>query len=262
MFAGIVKQSLLQRSTKKYEVTKHMMPERSVVPLESNPEVFSAFAHGLGLDESYAFVDIYSLTDPDLMAFTPKPVKALILLFPLNGFFEASKSDVQGSAPTSIADDNPVWFRQSVKNACGLYALLHSLGNNPEILHGNSKLLSFLQSQTPPQSKYADEATDNFVFSISESNSDMFQQGQSQAPDADEDVNLHYITFVEKGGKIYELDGRRSQGARLLGEASLAADEGLVGEPLVADRVQWYMDNADEQSKLQFNLLGLAPSLD
>lgn len=58
-----------------------MSTKRSVIPLESNPEVFTQFAHNLGLDESHEFVDIYSLTDPDLLGFVPRPVKALILLF-------------------------------------------------------------------------------------------------------------------------------------------------------------------------------------
>lgn len=233
--------------------------EPSVVPLESNPEVFSEFAHGLGLDKSYGFVDIYSLSDPDLIAFTPGPVKALILLFPLNRFFETSKEDTTSNQESQ---DQPVWFRQSIKNACGLYALLHSLSNNTQLLEKESKLLQYLQSHPTAGNRYSDTSTDDFVFSISETNSDRFQSGQSKAPDADEDVNLHFITFVEKSGQIFELDGRRIQGARLLGNASKGPDQGLLGEELVSDRVQWYMDNADEKSKLHFNLLGLAPSLD
>ncbi|GAV56200.1 hypothetical protein ZYGR_0BA01060 [Zygosaccharomyces rouxii] len=233
--------------------------EPSVVPLESNPEVFSDFAHGLGLDKSYGFVDIYSLTDPDLMAFTPGPVVALILLFPLNDFFETSKDDAPANKESPY---EPVWFRQSIKNACGLYALLHSLSNNSHLLQKESKLLQYLQLHPVASNRYADKPTDEFILSISKTNADRFQSGQSKAPDADEDVNLHFITFVEKDGKVYELDGRRSQGARLLGNASKSPDEGLLGEELVSNRVQWYMDKADEKNKLHFNLLGLAPSLD
>ena len=193
------------------------------------------------------------------MAFTPAPVKALILLFPLNDFFETSKDD---ASATEESQDEPVWFRQSIKNACGLYALLHSLSNNSQLLQKESKLLQYLQLHPSSGNRYADNPTDEFVLSISETNADRFQSGQSRAPDADEDVNLHFVTFVEKDGKIYELDGRRPQGARLLGNASKSPDEGLLGEKLVSDRVQWYMDKADEKNKLHFNLLGLAPSLD
>lgn len=34
--------------------------------------------------------------------------------------------------------------------------------------------------------------------------------GQSEVPSAAEDVNLHFIAFVEKNGNIYHLDGRLS----------------------------------------------------
>ena len=30
-----------------------------------------------------------------------------------------------------------------------------------------------------------------------------------QAPSVDEDINLHFICFVEKDGHLYELDGRK-----------------------------------------------------
>ena len=81
---------------------------RSVVPLESNPEVFTQFAQGLGLTPSYSFHDIYSLTEPDLMAFLPRPMKAIILLFPINEVYESTKDDVdqeqgasEGNTPVS-----------------------------------------------------------------------------------------------------------------------------------------------------------------
>merc|ERR1711915_423842 len=35
------------------------------------------------------------------------------------------------------------------------------------------------------------------------------QEGQTEAPSADERVNLHFIAFVNVGGQLYELDGRK-----------------------------------------------------
>jgi ubiquitin carboxyl-terminal hydrolase L3 len=35
-------------------------------------------------------------------------------------------------------------------------------------------------------------------------------QGQSTRPDRDDDVNTHFICFVEKDGQVYELDGRKA----------------------------------------------------
>lgn len=246
------------KSSFEHHIDIEMTSERSVVPLESNPEVFTQFAHSLGLEKSHEFVDIYSLTDPDLLGFVSRPVKALILLFPLNELFESSKnSDTTESSGFEGADqDQPVWFKQTVRNACGLYGILHSLSNNSELLNSDSDLLRFLESNHRSNGQYADEVAQDFVVSISEENSERFQEGQTKAPE-DGEVDLHFITFVERNGKIYELDGRRPSGAKLLGDVQDGATD-LVGQKSIVDRVQWYMDNAEEESKLNFSLLGLA----
>lgn len=237
-----------------------MAEKRSVVPLESNPEVFTSFAHDLGLEKSYAFVDIYSLTDPDLVGFVPRPVKALILLFPLNRFFETAKNDkIIANEELTAQEDPPIWFKQTIGNACGLYGLLHSLGNNKKLLNEDSKLLKFLEAHSRSDGRYSDTAADDFVVYLSELNSDKFQQGQTEAPEAEQEVNLHFITFIQHNGVVYELDGRRSQGAHLLSSIDDTGSD-LMEQKSVVDRVQWYIDNADEQSKLNFSLLGLAPS--
>lgn len=239
-----------------------MADKRSVVPLESNPDVFTSFAHDLGLDESYSFVDIYSLSDPDLVAFVPRPVKALILLFPLNSFFETAKNDKTiANEELTAKEDQPIWFKQTIRNACGLYGLLNSLGNNKELLNKDSKLLEFLEAHPKFDGQYSDTAADDFVVYLSELNSDKFQQGQTEAPEAEQEVNLHFITFIQHNGLIYELDGRRPQGARLLSTIDEPGSD-VMGQKSVADRLKWYMDNADEQSKLNFSLIGLAPSWD
>lgn len=235
-----------------------MSTELSVVPLESNPEIFTEFAHDLGLNKSYAFVDIYSLTDPDLLGFVPRPVKALILLFPVNEFFESAKNQSSETVHQGALNggDRPIWFKQTVRNACGLYGLLHSLTNNRDLLDPSSKLQKFIDLNPKKNGQYDDSIADEFVVSLSQQHSDKFQQGQTQAPEATEDVDLHFITFVEHHGSIYELDGRRPGGAKLLGNVE-GQESDLVSQHQVVERVQWYMNNADEQSKLNFSLLGL-----
>lgn len=245
-----------------------MSSERSVVPLESNPDIFTEFAHDLGLNENYSFIDVYSLTDRDLLGFVPRPVKALILLFPLNAFFEdsknktpANKGDSEDNRGEATTNDQPVWFKQTIRNACGLYGLLHSLCNNADLLSKQSKLLEFLKAEPREDNKYCDSLTDDFVVKLSEKHSDKFSLGQTVAPAAVDDVNLHFITFVRKEGEVYELDGRRADGAHLISSRTDPATD-LIGQQSVIDRVQWYMENADEDSKLNFSLLGLAPSWD
>ncbi len=35
------------------------------------------------------------------------------------------------------------------------------------------------------------------------------QQGQTAAPNAEEEVDLHFVAFVCRDGSLYELDGRK-----------------------------------------------------
>ncbi|CCC71363.1 hypothetical protein NCAS_0H00530 [Naumovozyma castellii] len=230
---------------------------RAVVPLESNPEVFTEFAHKLGLQSGFAFHDIYSLTDADLLEFLPRPVKAIILLFPLNEFFETHKPQSPNRGVQKGGADNTIWFKQNIKNACGLYAILHSLSNNKSLLEDDSTLSKFLQTYD----KKNVDATDEFIYNVSETFSDNFEAGQTSAPDPNDDVNLHFITFVAdpESKDVYELDGRNENGPIFIGKLDESVDNGdLIGQKDLIARVQWYMNNASEADKLNFSLLGLS----
>ncbi|CAI4034497.1 hypothetical protein SMKI_10G2900 [Saccharomyces mikatae IFO 1815] len=230
--------------------------ERAVIPIESNPAVFTEFAHKLGLKRAWAYFDIYSLTEPDLLAFLPRPVKAVVLLFPVtaNGKMSANKQ-------VSRAFD-VVWFKQSIKNACGLYAILHSLSNNRSLLEPNSDLANFLKFQsdnTGSKSTFDDTNTDEFVLNVIKENTQTFSSGQTDAPEATADINLHYITYVEDNGEIFELDGRSLSGPLCLGKSDPNATD-LVDQDVVRLRVASYMENASKEDVLHFAMLGLCPT--
>lgn len=102
------------------------------IPLESNPELFTELIHKLGLSKSLEFQDVLSLDDPDLLAFLPRPAYALILVFPTTELYEKRVHDedsllemIDGDLP----DGDVLFFKQTINNACGLYAILHAVCN-------------------------------------------------------------------------------------------------------------------------------------
>ena len=94
----------------------------------------SALVHKLGLSTKLAFQDVFSIDDPDLLAFVPRPAQALLLVFPVSETYEkfrriedAEKKEYEGSGP----EEPVVWYKQTIGNACGLIGLLHGVSNGP-----------------------------------------------------------------------------------------------------------------------------------
>ena len=101
--------------------TKHF------IPLECNPDLFTQLIHSLGVTSNLVFQDVLSL-DSDMLAFIPRPVLALILVFPTSELYEKEKAneestrdDYKGRGET----EDVTWFKQTINNACGLYGILH-----------------------------------------------------------------------------------------------------------------------------------------
>ena len=102
------------------------------IPLESNPEIFTELIHQLGVLESLCFQDVMSLDDPDLLAFLPRPAYALILILPTTAAYE--KKVVEEDARLEQYQDpggneQVIFFKQTINNACGLYVILHAVCN-------------------------------------------------------------------------------------------------------------------------------------
>ncbi|ODV63698.1 ubiquitin-specific protease YUH1 [Ascoidea rubescens DSM 1968] len=238
------------------------MSVSAVVPMESNPEVFTELAHKIGLSSVLAFNDVYSLTDPDLLSFIPRPCFAIILLFPITEFYETERKriDSQSSELYSEFGENEkvLWFKQTIKNGCGLYALLHSIGNiNDEYLQKDSTIYNFFKEAKNLNVK---ERAD-LVQVLEKSYSSLANQGQTEAPEALDDVSLHFISFVKsfKNDHVYELDGRRNSPIDL-GQSISPENTDVLLEKNIIDKIQYYMDNADEANKYNFSMMALVPS--
>ena len=94
----------------------------------------TSLLHQLGLSKKVGFQDVYSIDDPDLLAFVPRPAYALLLVFPVSQTYEKfrreednDKSEYEGFGP----QEEVVWFKQTIGNACGLIGLLHGASNGP-----------------------------------------------------------------------------------------------------------------------------------
>jgi len=187
------------------------------VPLESNPEMLTSFAHSVGMPEGcgFAFQDVYGL-DPELLLMVPKPVLAVTLLFNFPALREhkaAQRARIEAAGQS--VDGSLFYMRQYVGNACGTIATLHALANNMEQLGidaGDSPLGRFVASTA---AQGADQrglalAAASELHEKSEGAATDEALAQTEAPEADASVDHHFIAFVEVGGDLYELDGAKA----------------------------------------------------
>ena len=113
--------------------------KKHFIPLESNPDVFTGLMHDLGVSNRLKFVDVWSIDDPDQLAVVPHPVLALILVLPSSDTYEQKTSAEESNreAYSGNGDEEGVmWLKQTINNACGLYAPLHALCNMNRVFVG------------------------------------------------------------------------------------------------------------------------------
>ncbi|KAI9511402.1 peptidase C12 ubiquitin carboxyl-terminal hydrolase 1 [Russula earlei] len=189
------------------------------IPLESNPDLFNKWAHNAGLLPSDAqFQDIYGLDD-DLLNLVPKPVKAVILLFPIRGKLEQLRQQEEAKIKESgqvPLDTTVFWIKQTISNACGTIGLLHALLNAKVVYEPGSPLTKFLDAyKTPLERAKFLESTDIFA----KIHAAVAASGQTAVPD-NLDTDLHFTCFVQAPSRsaevatgelrLIELDGGRA----------------------------------------------------
>lgn len=170
--------------------------------MEINPEMLNKIIEKLGVGEKWRCVDVLGLEEDQLSA-VPKPCCGLMLLFPLTQQHESFR---QQQADKVSTDSDVYFLKQTVGNSCGTIALLHVVANNRDITFSDGSALKKFLDDTAGMS--ADERAKHFVENqaIKEAHNDVAAQGQCR-PEADE-VNFHFIAFVNVNGQLYELDGK------------------------------------------------------
>ncbi|KAI5903585.1 Ubiquitin carboxyl-terminal hydrolase YUH1 [Candida parapsilosis] len=243
-----------------------MTDSKQVIPLESNPSIFTDLSHELGLSPILQFHDVYSLTDPELLSFLPQPIFGIILLFPLTPNYEAyrKEKDAEAESYETMKNRDVYWFKQTIGNGCGLYALLHLLANiSPDLILSHSKI-NDLATKIQGRNLSVEEMS-LIVEDLEKSitlDDEFGSKGQTEAPSPGDAVDLHFISFIKgKDNHLYELDGRR-KGPIDLGEVSDSGKESIINEQKLTDKIQFYIDNADEKNKHNFALMALGPTLD
>ncbi|KAM6972194.1 ubiquitin carboxyl-terminal hydrolase isozyme L1 [Aplochiton taeniatus] len=172
-------------------------------PMEINPEMLNKMMKKLGVGGSWRFVDVLGL-DGEQLSSVPTPSSAVMLLFPLTQQHESFRQQQAGQ----VAGASEVYFlKQTVVNSCGTIALLHAVANNQAKMEfdSDSALKKFLdETENMGSDERAKHLEKNKT--IREAHDDVAAEGQCR-PEPDQ-VNFHFIAFVNVKGQLFELDGR------------------------------------------------------
>ena len=180
------------------------------LPVESNPVVYNEFAAKMGWPTAQlAWQDVLSHEDWAL-EMIPTPVRACAMVYEITPEQEAHRAAEEAARAAAPAPARPPFFMvQQIPNACGTIALLHACANLVEggdvALPADSWLATYVAAARPlgPVEREALLAADD---KLAAQHAEAVQQGQSAVVD---DTWQHFVCFVEREGRLWELDGRK-----------------------------------------------------
>lgn len=243
------------------------MGEKLFHILENNPSVMNHLARTLGLNPSLAFYDVYSLTDPDLLAFIPRPVYALLVIIPwTEGWMEERRIEDEGKGVyEGKGEEEPViWFKQTIGNACGSIGLIHCLLNSKaaDYIEPGSTLDQIRKDALPKSMmERAKVLEDSEAFEVAHQEAAHMGDSSSPTPEVGKHSGHHFVGFVKsKDGHLWELEGGR---AGPLDRGLLQNDDDVLS-PNALDRGlgRLIKNEAAKGGNLRFSAIALAASLD
>ncbi|KAF2843015.1 ubiquitin C-terminal hydrolase [Patellaria atrata CBS 101060] len=230
------------------------------IPLENNPEVFSHLIQCLGISPSLGFHDIYSIDDPSLLSFIPRPAYALLFICPSEVYYRARANEPQFPDYNGSGSDEPVvWYKQTIGNACGLIGLLHGISNGKarNFITPGSDIDTLIKDAIllKPQPR-ADLLYNSSTLESAHASAAV--RGDTVAPDAEPSPELHYICFAKGAdGHLYELEGGWNGP---IDRGQLEEHEDMLSERALSLGVKLLMEKAG--GNLNFSCVALAPSFD
>ncbi|KAL9104048.1 MAG: hypothetical protein Q9163_000945 [Psora crenata] len=225
----------------------------------------SSLVHKLGLSAGLAWHDVYSLDDPFLLAFVPRPAHALLLVFPVSKAYVAARRDEDKSLPDytgSGSDEEVLWFKQTIGNACGLMGMLHAVCNGMarELIAPFTPLSRLITEATPlsphDRAKLLETSGD-----LASAHSAAAAEGNTPAPSADDHVDLHFVAFVKSAeNNLWELDGSRKGP---LNRGKLLEGEDVLSEKALELGPKKFLKREEETplGEMRFSILALGPSI-
>ena len=226
----------------------------------------SSLLHQLGLSRALAFQDVYSIDDPDLLSFVPRPAHALLLVFPVSATYERFRAAEDSQRPAYEGkgpDEEVLWFRQTIGNACGLIGLLHAAANGgarAQIAPG-SDLARLVAEAVPlgpgPRAELLSRSS-----ALESAHASAASKGDSAPPPAEAAVDLHYVCFVKsERGQLWEMDGRRTGP---LPRGQLDEGDDVLSRRALDLGVRSFLQREQEAGggELRFSLIALGPSFD
>lgn len=242
---------------------------KTFVPLENNPEVFTDLVHRLGVSPKLGFFDVYSIDDPEPLAFVPKPVHAVIFIAPADVYHRVRETDGatvhktrKNDAGTKMPDydgsgeQEPVmWFMQTIGHACGLIALLHSVSNGSakQFITRDSDLDQLLQEALPLKPLPRADVLYNSD-ALEKAHMASAFKGDTSAPTAAEPNGYHFISFVKgKDGHLYELEGSVDGP---IDRGALDDDQDVLSERALEAGIRRFVKAAE--GNLEFSMVALA----
>jgi ubiquitin carboxyl-terminal hydrolase L3 len=210
------------------------MPKKMFTVLENNPAVMTPLAHTLGLSPSLSFHDIYSLTDPDLLALIPRPAHALLVIIPLTPTWHAARETEDADKPEYVGKgpDEPVlWFKQTIGNACGSIGLVHCVLNSAAAGHVEpGSTLDRIRTDALPRGmrERARVLEDSDAFERAHAHAALLGDTVAPAQVGEDHTGQHFVAFVKaRDGHLWELEGARKGP---LDRGVLGEDEDVLSE--------------------------------